>query len=236
MSEPLTPDVPTPPTRSPVLRLFMPMTVGFIVIIAVLVGILYSTAHQLDAVNGQLAGQRNTAQKQRDTLGQNLDKVRRQVQELCKQQHRSPKKCAPAAPPAQKIVQGIPGTPGEPGSPGQSGKPGQQGNPGQPGQSGPPGQPGKNGQPGQNGTNPPCLAAPNQCNGQNGTNGQNGNDGPQGPQGPQGPAGPAGQDGKDGAQGPQGPAGPEPSSFTFTYLGVTYTCTDPDGDGQYTCS
>lgn len=63
--------------------------------------------------------------------------------------------------------------------------------------------------------------------------------GPQGPQGPAGPQGPTGPQGETGAAGPAGPPGepgPAPQSFTFTAQGQrTFECTDPDGDGAYTC-
>lgn len=42
-----------------------------------------------------------------------------------------------------------------------------------------------------------------------------------------GPAGPAG---------PQGPRGPAPASFTFEARNQSFVCTDPDGDGNYTCT
>lgn len=56
-----------------------------------------------------------------------------------------------------------------------------------------------------------------------------------GPGGPQGEPGPQGAQGLQGDQGPQGDPGSPPASFTFTYLGIDYTCTDPDADGNYTC-
>jgi hypothetical protein len=51
--------------------------------------------------------------------------------------------------------------------------------------------------------------------------------------------GPAGETGADGPQGPvgaEGPQGPAPASFTFTFGGINYVCTDPDGDGNYQCA
>jgi hypothetical protein len=57
-----------------------------------------------------------------------------------------------------------------------------------------------------------------------------------------GPAGRDGQDGKDGrdglpgVDGAPGPPGPPPSSWTFTdATGITQTCSDTDGDLNYTC-
>lgn len=87
-----------------------------------------------------------------------------------------------------------------------------------------------------------------------GPKGRQGDPGPAGPEGAPGPAGPAGVDGKDGAggetgdtgdtgpmgpagpPGEPGPAGPAPTSFTFTFMGVTWTCADPEVDGTYTCT
>lgn len=83
---------------------------------------------------------------------------------------------------------------------------------------------GDQGVPGQNGTS-----------GINGTDGADGTDGATGPQGEPGEPGPQGPQGEPGPQGPQGEPGQDPESFTFTYLGVTYTCADGDGDNNYTC-
>lgn len=89
---------------------------------------------------------------------------------------------------------------------------------GQRGATGATGANGATGDPGPQG--PPGTGTP-------GTNGINGLDGAPGPQGPPG---------DPGAQGPAGPAGPPPESFTFTTAGITFICTDPDGDGNYQCS
>jgi collagen triple helix repeat protein len=73
-----------------------------------------------------------------------------------------------------------------------------------------------------------------------GSNGRDGIDGQPGAQGPQGEPGPAGPRGDTGSTGPQGPAGPPPASWTWTFLGITYTCTrdtgSPDAAPTYTCS
>lgn len=69
-------------------------------------------------------------------------------------------------------------------------------------------------------------------NGVNGSDGQNGAQGVPGPAGPQGELGPAGP---QGIQGEPGPVGPAPASFSFTFLGVPYTCTNT-GTGDYTCT
>lgn len=55
-------------------------------------------------------------------------------------------------------------------------------------------------------------------------------DGCAGPAGPTGPQGPAGE------QGGEGPPGPAPESWTFDWLGTTWTCVDPDGDRAYECT
>lgn len=65
--------------------------------------------------------------------------------------------------------------------------------------------------------------------------GQDGAAGAVGEPGPEGPAGPQGQQGPQGERGPEGPAG-FPQSFTYTdATGIQRTCTDPDGDRNYTC-
>lgn len=69
-----------------------------------------------------------------------------------------------------------------------------------------------------------------------GPSGSPGADGQDGATGPQGPAGPPGKDGQDGADGQDGQP---PSSWTWTYIGVTYRCTrddgSPDSSPTYTC-
>lgn len=93
-----------------------------------------------------------------------------------------------------------------PGPVGPRGIDGKDGAAGEPGAAGPPGVTGTSGPPG--------------------TVGSPGDVGPQGPSGPQGMPGP---------QGPEGPTGPSPGSFTFTFEGINFVCTDPDGDGNYQC-
>ena len=114
----------------------------------------------------------------------------------------------------------IPGPPGAPGPVGPVGPRGADGSDGTDGKTivgppGPVGAPGVVGPPGPEG--PP---------GPQGAPGADGATGPQGPQGPAGPQGPPGEDGKDGKP---------PASITFTVLGITYACTDPDGDLVYAC-
>ncbi|EPD94621.1 hypothetical protein HMPREF1486_03174 [Streptomyces sp. HPH0547] len=111
------------------------------------------------------------------------------------------------------------GPAGERGSPGPSGRPGASGTDGKPGPAGGPGAAGKDGPQGKPG--------------------EAGEAGPQGEPGPQGPKGEPGAQGPRGEQGPQGergPAGPAPSSWTWTYNGVTYQCTPTsDGATSYSC-
>jgi hypothetical protein len=71
--------------------------------------------------------------------------------------------------------------------------------------------------------------------GPEGEAGPRGDRGPVGDRGPAGPRGKRGRRGPKGVPGPVGPAGPGPASFTFVAGGVTFTCTDPEGDGAYTC-
>lgn len=86
---------------------------------------------------------------------------------------------------------------------------------------GPAGEDGSDGSNGQDG-----LAGKD---GQNGSQGQPGAIGPQGEPGIAGPPGPQGEPGVPGA------TGPAPTSFTYTFLGITYTCVN-SGDGNYVCS
>ena len=106
--------------------------------------------------------------------------------------------------------------------PGEQGPQGDRGPRGDPGAVGPQGPAGPAGPQGVAGP-----AGPAGATGPAGADGINGVDGAPGPQGEPGPIGPAG---------PQGPTGPAPASFTFEAAGNrTFVCTDPDGDGNYTC-
>jgi len=127
------------------------------------------------------------------------------------------------------------GEPGPPGPPGLEGPRGPTGPPGTSGEDGAPGDPGSTGAQGTDGTD--GAQGPAGTDGRAGEPGSPGPQGPAGEPGPQGPAGPAGPTGPAGEPGPQGPAGPTgyPDSWTFTFLGTTYVCTDPDGDRAYTC-
>lgn len=121
------------------------------------------------------------------------------------------------------------------GTPRVTPEPGPTGPAGSPGPSGQPGAPGSPGQNGRNGTN--GLTGSTGPAGPKGTQGAQGSPGPAGANGPQGATGPAGPKGDPGATGSPGPTGPPPSSWSWTYLGVTYTCTqDSPGSTTYTCS
>lgn len=70
-----------------------------------------------------------------------------------------------------------------------------------------------------------------------GAQGVQGPVGPAGPVGAQGTPGPVGSPGAQGEPGPQGSPGSEPESFTWSDVaGRTYRCSDPDHDGNYTCT
>lgn len=114
---------------------------------------------------------------------------------------------------------GLDGLDGAAGSPGAEGRDGSEGLPG--------------------GIGPVGVA------GSAGVDGTKGDTGATGPKGDTGATGPAGSDGANGAPGADGAVGQPgangadgqpPRSFTFTNLGVTYTCDDPEGDGDYTCT
>lgn len=112
----------------------------------------------------------------------------------------------------------------EQGPPGAQGPQGVQGTQGPQGIQGIPGQKGDKGDPG--------------AKGDKGVTGAEGTDGSTGPAGPAGPEGADGKDGTDGATGPQGPQGETgpagyPDSWTFTYMGTEYKCTD-DGTNTHT--
>jgi cell division protein FtsB len=142
------------------------------------------------------------------------------------------------APPPSERTGNIPPMPGPQGP---QGIPGLQGLQGVPGPQGPAGKDGTSCTPdipacvGPAG--PPGPAGPAGADGKDGAAGPSGADGKDGATGPVGPTGPAGP---SGSAGPTGPAG-YPTSFgwTLTLVGnrtVTYTCTDTDGDHQYTCT
>ena len=134
-------------------------------------------------------------------------------------------------------VRGLGATPvaGPSGSPGKAGAAGDRGSRGPRGSTGPAGASGKPA---------PTLTPSPGASGASGAPGKPGADstvpGPPGPSstvaGPSGPPGPAGNNGTDGKDGSNGKP---PASWTFTYLGVTYTCRpvdnfDPDNP-KYDC-
>jgi hypothetical protein len=131
-------------------------------------------------------------------------------------------------------LRGERGLGGVPGARGIVGAPGPLGLMGPPGRSitgpvGPLGPIGPVGPPGEDGTDG--------RNGEDGERGAEGPEGPPGPEGAQGPPGtPGGPPGPTGAAGPAGPPGPAMASFTFTFGGVTYVCTDPDANLAYDCA
>lgn len=119
---------------------------------------------------------------------------------------------------------------------GPSGEPGK---PGNDGGSGPAGRDGRDGRDavavdgidGRDGLTPPCYFTPTQCVGAPGQDGRDGQDGADSTV-----PGPKGDPGADSTvPGPQGEPGPPPASFSFTWANTNYVCTDPDGDGNYTC-
>jgi hypothetical protein len=129
----------------------------------------------------------------------------------------------------------------ERGEPGPIGPQGTEGPPGLTGPEGPAGPAGPVGPPGPRGPSGPKGDTGNQGTegdaGAAGAEGEPGATGPEGPAGPPGPPGPQGNQGPAGPQGERGPEGPAgyPQSFTFTFGAQEYTCTDPDGDRNYSC-
>lgn len=112
---------------------------------------------------------------------------------------------------------------GERGEPGQDGRDGRDGEDGRDGKDGAPGPPGP---PGADGVGVPGPPGPQ---GEPGIDGRDGIDGQDGA---------PGAPGEPGAPGAPGEDGDPPASFTFETggpFGATYTCTDSDGDGNYTC-
>lgn len=140
---------------------------------------------------------------------------------------------APAPDPAATL-QGQKGEKGDEGQKGPPGPPGPAGATGQPGAVGSTGAAGAKGDRGEAG--PAGVAGPAGPTGSAGPSGMTGPEGPSGPAGAAGAQGDAGPAGATGATGATGPQGPEPASFTFTQGITTWTCTDPDGDGDYSCT
>lgn len=206
----------------------------FVVFLLVIAGLLGAVLY----LAGQDARQRDRAQEQarfnardRQTLAQTVDLLRRQLLRAG---------VTPAAPPADKIIDGLPGPPGPPGAvgaPGLDGVTGKAGLPGPPGSTGRVGNTGSQGASGQPGAT--GDTGPSGVDGSAGTDGKDGSAGDPGSTGDAGTAGAAGPQGDTGATGltgATGATGPEPASFTFDVGPVTYVCSDPDGDGNFTCS
>lgn len=185
---------------------------GLAVVIGWLTG-LANTVHDLE-------GQRIQNQATAETNAEAVEQLARQVKELGGKPVIEPSDLpqpvagpqGPQGPPGLPGLPGLPGADGRDGKDGKDGAPGADGRDGEPGPAGPPGPAGEPGEPGPTG--------------------------PPGPAGPPGPPGPAGDDGSDGQDGEPG----YPESFTYTDPGtpapgdeITYVCTDPDGDRQYTC-
>lgn len=169
---------------------------------------------------------KNTAQANSQTLAQD-------IQTVCATQGKlmvdDRDLCVKAEQVQQNPTEAIPGPKGDPGPPGRDGEDGRT-------VVGPKGEPGKDstvpGPAGADSTVPGPQGAPGKDATVPGPPGERGLQGERGADstvpGPQGPAG---------ERGPQGEPGSGPSSFTFTYLGMPYTCTpNPPGSSTYTCS
>jgi hypothetical protein len=198
------------------------------VVLALLVAGMGAALRDAHDAKGDVAAIKSGAQTdhiQIKNLKKSLSAQRAQFQACKGKKAGSPGCTIPISPPAGKIgpqgVQGMQGIAGPPGPIGPQGPQGLQGVPGADGKNGAhgiQGDPGPAGDPG-----PP------------GTPGDTGPQGPEGPTGAKGDTGPAGPKGDTGPTGPKGDTGPEPKSFTFSQGPFVYTCTDPDGDGNYTC-
>lgn len=199
---------------------------AFPAILAVVCLLVAGLVFAFVTLDGRLADRDRTI----DALASGLDVVRQQVEAEGK---------IPAAPPADQIVQGAAGPVGPPGRPPTPDEVAAAvaafltANPPQPGR-------------------PPTadeianavavFCGNDRCAGPAGASGS------AGATGTQGPAGPAPSDQQvassvaaycaahDGCRGPAGADGQAPASFSFTFLAITYQCTDPDGDRNYTCS
>ncbi|MFS0718835.1 hypothetical protein ABC337_05080 [Arthrobacter sp. 1P04PC] len=203
---------------------FPPRWAFFVLAIVIALGVGWTAYNQVSAM-----AERNTAQANSQTLAQD-------IQTVCASQGRllvnDRDLCAKAEQVQQNPTEAIPGPKGDPGPPGRDGVDGVDGQ----SVAGPKGDPGKDS------TVPGPAGADSKVPGPRGEKGADSTvPGPAGPPGPPGadstvpgPPGPAGQ---PGPRGEQGPAGSGPSSFTFTYLGMPYTCTpNPPGSSTYTCS
>lgn len=210
------------------------LTTVAIVLAAVSLVNWFTSRQKLDALAASGQGRASQISQLQTALDAQRDQFN-QCKRYIGRKGATPASCrTPTAPPAKRLVPspatvtGASGAAGGPGPPGPTGPPGPPGSPGSPGVNGHPGGPGSPGPGGASG-------APGQP-GAAGEPGAAGDAGPPGPPGEPGPSGPAGPTGPSGDRGAPGPTGPEPASFTFVFLGRTYTCTDPDGDGNYDCT
>lgn len=182
---------------------------GVVVVLLIVGGVfLWSVQRDRDRVADELA----TAHTDIAELASALATVSGQVEAL-------------GGEPAVEVEAGVDGpelVPGPQGETGQRGPQGPEGDPGPPGPVGPMGAMGADG-----------LAGPDGAPGSDGEVGAPGETGPAGTAGAPGPPGPQGEPGPAGAQ---GDPGPPPESWSFTWLGTTWTCTDPDGDLAYECT
>ena len=200
---------------------FPPRWMFLILAVVIIFGLGWTVYNQMTA-----NAEKNTAQANSQTLAQD-------IQTVCSSQGRllvnDRDLCAKAEQVQQNPTEAIPGPKGDQGAPGRDGVDGQA-------IVGPKGDPGKDsdvpGPAGADSTVPGPQGAPGKDSTVPGPPGERG---PQGERGADstvpGPQGPAGE------RGPQGETGSGPSSFSFTYLGMPYTCTpNPPGSSTYTCS
>jgi hypothetical protein len=153
----------------------------------------------------------NEGEKDKDQLRSSLGQSQAAVDALAKQVEALG--ATPVVTPGPALVEGPAGPQGLTGLQGIQGPAGSAGAAGQPG-----------------------LTGAQGIQGPAGPVGPRGEPGPAGSPGAQGPAGEDGADGRDGTDGKDGADGESPKSFTWTQGGKTWTCSDPDRDGSYTCT
>jgi len=200
---------------------FPPRWAFFVIGLVIIFGVGWTVSNQLSAM-----AEKNTAQANSQTLAQD-------IQTVCASQGRllvnDRDLCAKAEQVQQNPTEAIPGPKGDPGPPGRDGN----------------SIVGPRGEAGKDSTVPGPAGADSSVPGPRGERGADSTvPGPAGPPGPAGadstvpgPQGPPGERGPAGADGQPGATGPAPSSFTFTYLGMPYTCTpNPPGSTTYTCA
>ena len=203
---------------------FPPRWMFLVLAVVIIFGLGWTVYNQMSA-----NAEKNTAQANSQTLAQD-------IQTVCTGQGKllvnDRDLCAKAEQVQQNPTEAIPGPKGDPGPPGRDGADGSDGQ----SVTGPKGDPGKDS------TTPGPAGADSTVPGPQGAPGKDSTvPGPAGERGPQGERGAdstvPGPQGPAGERGPQGEPGSGPSSFTFTYLGMPYTCTpNPPGSSTYTCS